>query len=387
MSLFNYFTSPNPTTYPYQGRQRQRVFPAHVLEVCLDEDSSLYENPVDIGKIKYRDLGNINVFQAPLEETTFTVAWPLDRTNIRYPLPGEQVIIFEAMGDVLLPSADVVQRIAYYTFNVNTTHNVTYNSVPFLLSNPDTISKSRVSEAVARIRFENKLTDKDKFKLGSDPKTYPQLKPYEGDFIIQGRFGNSIRLGSTSTAAKEKQDTTTGGWSDNRSGVATAAGDPIIVMRVNKAPITNTETQPMYIDENLKEDQGSIYMCSSQNVEVNLAFPKHMRSWEATYEIQGSDTLGKIETTSKLYEEVYAKVADMSKAIAPQVSPAAHADPNQTTTTQNQATNQTPTDPNQTTTQTPVDPNSTGGGEVVTPGGGGDSVAQEYVSDSDEGEL
>ena len=331
MSLFDLIQGPNASAPVNPGMPKQRVVPAHVLEVCMSPDSNLYENPMDIGKIRYRDVGNLTPFRPSVEQELTTVAWPMDRSNLRYPLPGEQVIVFEAFGDVKLPFADALQRIAFYTFNVNTTHNVSYNSIPFLLSNQDMIEKSRrVAMGIAEKRFENKLIDQKKFLEDGAPKVYPQLRPLEGDFIIQGRFGNSIRLGSTSKDEYNKQtkgdnETPAADW--NAVG---AAGDPIIVMRVNNETVDNPDSEAAYVMEDPTVDQASLYLCSSQNVPILLSCTAEMKSWKATYDIAPNIKDQTIPTESKLYEQLYSKVVEMDKDVHDQLN-----DPPKGTVTQN----------------------------------------------------
>ena len=46
------------------------------------------------------------------------------------------------------------------------------------------------------------------------------MLPFEGDMILEGRFGNSIRFGSSTPKGKNN-------WSENDS-----EGDPITILRV-----------------------------------------------------------------------------------------------------------------------------------------------------------
>jgi hypothetical protein len=328
MGIFDFIQGPNASMPIEPGKEKSRIVPAHVLEVCMSPDSSLYENPMDIGKIRYRDVGNFTPFRPKVEQELTTVAWPMDRASMRYPLPGEQVIVFEAFGDVKLPFADALQRISFYTFNVNTTHNVSYNSIPFLQSNTDLIEKNRrVAMGIAKKRFEKKLIDDDKFLEGDTPKIYPQLRPLEGDFIMQGRFGNSIRLGSTSQKEYNKQnkgedETPAADW--NQVGTA---GDPIIVIRVNKETVDNPDSEAAFVMEDPTVDQASFYLCSSQNVPMLLSCTAKMKSWKATYDIGPDTKLEKMESDSKLYEQVYSKVVEMDKDVHEQINDPAKGDP------------------------------------------------------------
>ena len=310
MGMFDFFQSPYGQNPVEPGLSRQRIVPAHVLEVCMDTRSNMYENPADIGKIRYRDVGNLTPFKSRIEDEITTEAWPMDRALGRYPLPGEQVMVFEAFGDVKLPSASALQRISFYAFNVNTNHIITSNQTPFIVSNVDTISKTRVATSIATKRFKDKLIDEAVYRDGSEVKIYPQIQPYEGDFILQGRFGNSIRLGSTApkTEGKRKRGDEALPWKSYG-----LPGDPIMTLRVNSENVT--DTADMYVVEDPTKDQGSIYLCSTQNIELKLQIPKRMKTWEEAYTVTaGSDKKdGQIKSTSKLYEEIYSKVIEMDQ--------------------------------------------------------------------------
>lgn len=310
MGMFDIFQGPYGQNPVEPGLQRQRIVPAHVLEVCMDTESKMYENPADIGKIRYRDVGNLTPFKSRVEDEITTEAWPMDRALGRYPLPGEQVMIFEAFGDVKLASANALQRISFYAFNVNTNHIITSNQTPFIISNVDTISKSRVATSIATKRFKNKLIDEAVYRDGSDVKIYPQIQPYEGDFILQGRFGNSIRLGSTAPKTEGKRERGDEALPWKSYGLP---GDPIMTLRVNSENVT--DTADMYVVEDPTKDQGSIYLCSTQNIELKLQIPKRMKTWEEAYTVTaGSDKKDdQIKSTSKLYEQIYSKVVEMDQ--------------------------------------------------------------------------
>jgi len=316
--MFDLFQGPYGQNPVQPGLQKQRIVPAHVIDVCMDKNSSMYENPADIGKIKYRDVGNISPFKSKVEDEVIAVAWPMDRALGRYPLPGEQVMVFEAFGDVKLPQADSLQRIAFYAFNVNTNHIITSNQTPFIVSNSDLVSKKPVGASVAQKRFEKKLAEPKEYRDGSDIKIYPQIQPYEGDFILQGRFGNSIRLGSTAPKIEGKRDKGNEALPWKSYGLP---GDPIMSLRVNSEYVTDPEE--MYVVEDPTKDQGSIYLCSTQNIELKLQIPKRMKTWEEVYTVTaGSDQKdGQIKSTSKLYEQVYSKVVEMDKDVHTQMAP------------------------------------------------------------------
>lgn len=111
---------------------------------------------------------------------------------------------------------------------------------------------------------------------GNDFKELPNinnLQPFEGDVILQGRSGHSIRLGATINVSSESeldnryQEMPT--WGSGESGDQ----GPIIIMRAGQADSQQNE-ENNYIIEKINEDKSSIYICSGQKIEISIASPK-----------------------------------------------------------------------------------------------------------------
>jgi len=276
------------------GEQPLRVFPGHVVDICLDPDSALYESTRDIGKILFRDLiTELNTVESTLNK----VAYPLDRSISRYPLPGEEVLIYVAIGETDSRILQSMSSIYFYSIVVSTHNNVTYNSDPLIGTSVARIHPYNplYTEEQAVQRFDNKLKSIESYKTGKDAIIYKQLRPFEGDFILQGRFGNTIRFGSTSP--KENNP-----WS--KAGIA---GSSIMVLRVDRDQ--TIKESDMLTTEDIDADDASIYMCTSQNVELSLGCSKELKSWKARYALDssggaGTSTLAKGEDTSVLWQKV-----------------------------------------------------------------------------------
>ena len=118
---------------------------------------------------------------------------------------------------------------------------------------------------------------------------YPLL-PYEGDIIYEGRWGNSIRLGSTVKNANIP---------NNWSSVGTN-GDPIFILRNGQ---TNTLKFPWVSQlEDINNDPSSIYLTSKQQLPLfpastnNFSFskstpPTTVSQYEGSQVILNSDRL------------------------------------------------------------------------------------------------
>jgi len=81
------------------------------------------------------------------------------------------------------------------------------------------------------------------------------LYPYMGDFIIEGRWGNSIRFGSTTPIINGKPN--------NYS--TTSPGDPITIIRNGQDRLSSSNGYEPII-ENIKNDLSSIYLTSNQKI-------------------------------------------------------------------------------------------------------------------------
>jgi hypothetical protein len=87
------------------------------------------------------------------------------------------------------------------------------------------------------------------------------LMPYMGDILYEGRWGNSIRLGSTVKSKSQFANP----WS--RSGTN---GDPITIIRNGQSKNAN-EFGAEPIVENIKQDLSSIYLTSTQALPYDLS--------------------------------------------------------------------------------------------------------------------
>ena len=80
------------------------------------------------------------------------------------------------------------------------------------------------------------------------------LLPFEGDTIIEGRFGNSIRLGATAKEAREKTAYSTKG----------ETGDPITIIRNGQYIEEDRDRGWEHTIENINTDDSSIILTSNQ---------------------------------------------------------------------------------------------------------------------------
>ena len=91
------------------------------------------------------------------------------------------------------------------------------------------------------------------------------LLPYEGDTIFEGRYGNTIRLGSTSKENNSSNKQVIPTENKNRWSNEGTTGDPIIIIRNGQTEETNDKGW-QHILEDIDFDDSSIYLTSNQQI-------------------------------------------------------------------------------------------------------------------------
>jgi hypothetical protein len=225
---------------------------AVVKDIVLDNTSKYFTN---VGE--YNGLGSIyfEVVKGNYKSKGF--AKPYFSNICNYPLLEELVYIFS------LPSPDIqknnYKKVFYYITPINLWNSNHHNGIPNIFENKD-IPESQQrdytqTEAGAVRRVEDGSTD---IVLGKTFKEKSNIKPlqkFEGDFVLEGRLGNSIRFGST-ILLNDKPLTA---WS-----TGSAAGDPILLIRNGQGDKGSVGYLPTIEDINL--DPSSIYLTSTQKI-------------------------------------------------------------------------------------------------------------------------
>jgi hypothetical protein len=209
---------------------------AEVVDIILDENHPEYNSPLDIGKAKVRQV----ISDMGKDEAILTWAKTMSPQIKDYPLKHEIVITGEYLGQLYY-----FQRLNIYNSpNNNSFPNI---SMPKIKSNVSTNKKGADYTNVAVSQTPNKTTSTDIQQLGNTFERKLNIKPLrsdEGDLILEGRFGNSIRFGSN-------QDTSR----------------PTIKIRVEQSP----DTPEGFINqttENINDDGSSIWLSSDGQIQL-----------------------------------------------------------------------------------------------------------------------
>jgi len=191
--------------------------------------------------------------------TTLSFALPL-YSNIKFlPLVNEIVYI------ISLPDATTSTNINggkqfYYFQSINIWNSIHHNALPNSLATTDTNSEN-YSKTESGVEIQSD-TSSDDINLGitfKERNGIRNLQPYEGDVLIEGRWGNTIRFGST-----VNNSTPPNPWSD--SGVS---GEPITIIKNGQTEANDDPWIPQV--ENINTDKSSLYLTSNQQIPIGAA--------------------------------------------------------------------------------------------------------------------
>jgi hypothetical protein len=245
-----------------------KLIPARVIDVILDETHPNFENYGEwnsIGVIKY---SLINFPEG--KQDTLSVAKPLLANIKTFPLKNEIVFL------IALPNTNSLNNLTddeifYYLNVVSLWNHPHHNAFPNLL-NSNSISESQrkdyrsIEEGNVRRVTDNSTeinlnsTNNSGGKFIERTNIHPIL-PFTGDNIFEGRFGNSIRLGSTIKSKSQYQNN----WSTTGQ-----EGDPITILR-NGQPTNSLDEGWLPTVENINNDLSSIYLTSTQRIPIDVS--------------------------------------------------------------------------------------------------------------------
>jgi hypothetical protein len=189
-------------------------------------------------------------------------AKPLFSNITHVPVKGELVILLK------LPSQEIeidnIQDVYYYLPPINIWNSIHHNSAPTATPGNNLIPVTANSYQEVERGLENITGNQQPaITLGDSFIEKTNIKPltrFEGDILMEGRGGNSIRLGSTN----RKNNQTLNPWSEK--GVS---GDPILILRNGQKPSGEAGFVPTTEDINL--DKSSIYLTAGQKIPLTLA--------------------------------------------------------------------------------------------------------------------
>jgi len=193
----------------------------------IDTDNTYLYNNSDSADSNNQYLYTVTVRMYDTDIQSYPVpAKPYNLNNVHVPVKGEHVIIFQAIGP---RNSDIFDKTTqwYYLNPISINSNINQNSFPGIAST------NSADETIQR--------------------NISPVQIYKGDNVIQGRFGNIIRLGSTPTSNQTYFKSPP--WIGN-------SNDPIIVISNSKTNRSNNEITT----NNINTDYSSLYLTSTQEL-------------------------------------------------------------------------------------------------------------------------
>jgi hypothetical protein len=208
-----------------------------------------YNNASDIGKIRYELLySNLDDIRS---DFVFEPAYPIFSFIKHLPLINEIVFIITGPTEQLNDRASRQQQFYFPSFDI--WNHVNHGAFPNMREYSEFISQFAGVPSFSGTAVTGSLPLGYTFVEKPNIKN---LKPFEGDTILQARFGQSIRFGSTTITTKETT------WSDNGN-----EGDPITIIQNSQGKrILKDPFAPIVEDINL--DGSAIYLTSTQQINL-----------------------------------------------------------------------------------------------------------------------
>ena len=201
--------------------------------------------------------------------TTYPVAYPIKPNIKNFPLINETIIIYSAFSSAVTIYENGLNIISgeekvYYDNVINIWNNKNHNGYSFIINNSQPSQNKSYSqiEAGSSNTTQNKPSTINLGKTFKERSDIHPLLPFEGDVIYEGRWGNSIRFGSTVKNPPSK--TIQNNWSNKGTD-----GDPIIIIRNGQGESSTPAFEP--ITENIENNDSSIYLTSTQQIPLKAS--------------------------------------------------------------------------------------------------------------------
>jgi len=175
---------------------------------------------------------------------------PINSNIKQIPIPGESVLIFQSLS---------------HESTLEESYPQWYYMLPMALSSN---TNSNILPTVGGLEFDTEF---------EESKVSP-LQPYRGDFMLEGRYGNSIRFGSTIDFKNNYSEP--GKWRGNN------IGDPILVLSNGRKYKEDKD----FVTEDINTDQSSLYLTSTQKLPLVLGNEDQPNSLTGCITTSGNET-------------------------------------------------------------------------------------------------
>jgi hypothetical protein len=189
------------------------------------------------------------------------LAKPANINLKQIPLVGEFVIVYKTFNEQA--TSDKWRETWYYVSSIDVQSAINENLLPGLSNALDENEIANVKPGKTFVR-----------------QTISPLQVYEGDYLLEGRNGNSIRFGSTiSTDYPAEYYTKAPKWVNGNP------GDPIIILSNGRENLKNKE----FVVEDIETDASSLYLTTTQEI-TGLKYSRTLVDPYASF--KGSQLIG-----------------------------------------------------------------------------------------------
>lgn len=236
-----------------------------VEDIITDEKHPQYDKELgmNIGMVQVRIIPD----DRGVPKDKLNWAMPLESAFREYPLKNEMVMLFFSVGRL------------FYTRRINITNKITENSWPGLSDAFSAkTSKQKTAENMALAAkggpSYRPWNSTQSTELGDEFAENPNVRmvrPMQGDTIIQGRYGNIIRFGSSVFS--------------NPVTPTPQANLLITVGQTNRGSVVSTDTPSIYslVYEDINKDRNCVWIVTDETVDLDPAtidVSAHLRSSE-----------------------------------------------------------------------------------------------------------
>jgi hypothetical protein len=175
---------------------------------------------------------------------------PINSNIKQIPIPGESVLIFQSLS---------------HESTLEESYPQWYYMLPMAMSSN---TNSNILPTVGELEFDTKFEESQ----------VSPLQPYRGDFMLEGRYGNSIRFSSTIDFKNNYSEP--GNWRGNKN------GDPILILSNGRKYKENKD----FVTEDINTDQSSLYLTSTQKLPLVLGSKTQPNSLTGCISPNGNET-------------------------------------------------------------------------------------------------
>lgn len=235
------------------------IITGRVLDIILDNQHPKFEELGEWSSIGTIEFVNVDNNGDIIKGSSKTYAKPIFPNFRNYPIFNEIVYLIQLPNQEVMENGGVKQF--YYLNPINVWNHPHHNAVPFFLNNKQNTNKSYQTTTLGNVNQTN--IKQNKIDFGPGFVEISNLHPliyYLGDYILEGRWGNSIRFGSTVKSNI---------WSKEGNN-----GDPITIIR-NGQPVSSSKEGWLPILEDINNDLSSIYLTSNQVIPIKVSSKKY----------------------------------------------------------------------------------------------------------------